>query len=194
MNYPIVKTIENLKTLQSKNPNKYIFEDGAGVMDIIDLEAELGIELPNSYKIFLNNFNGGFIDGSFQQNENEEVIDIDSKRWNSVSLFSLQEIMEVYTDKSQINWKLFDTEYEVYPFIPFCRTSIGELLIFVNSKEESPVFDAFHEEFPNSWGKLYDNFTNLFKDLISQNGNIITTSYDSPSAAEYLELIRKSEN
>jgi len=186
----IEKTIDLLHKKNEEKSENCFFNECAQTMDIIDFEADLGIKLPLSYIIFLESFDGGFMCGNYEAKMVKENNDFEGAKWNSVSFFGLEEIRKIYEDKSLMNWKLFDTKYEVYPFIPFCRTSIGELLIFANplSKErESPVFDAFHEEFPNDWGMLFNNFTELFEAYVNSNGYIPTTSYDKPTVLEFVE-------
>jgi len=188
--YRIVKTIDLLDEKIEEMPDRAIFNEAAGAEDIMDLEVDLGITLPLSYKIFLNNYDGGFLCGKYQAQMIKEDGNFEGAEWNSIHLFGMEEIRSVYEDKSLMNWKLFDEKYDVYPFIPFCRTSTGELLIFVNLLDKSgecPVFDAFHEEFPNSWGMLFNNFTDLFEAYVNSNGYIPTTSYMKPTAAEFIE-------
>lgn len=185
MLYPIVESIEKLQKLIEEKPEICFFEEEAGVDEIMDLEDELGIIIPYSYKIFLNNFNGGFICNFAGKSE----ADYDSLKWNSLNLFSMEEIRYEYNRLSDMDWKIFGDNYDDYPFIPFCRTNAGELLIFVNPLDENiecPVFDAFHEEFPSDWGMLYKNFTDFFKAYVESEGQIKTTSYESPTAEEYL--------
>jgi hypothetical protein len=38
--------------------------------------------------------------------------------------------------------------------------------------QESPVFDAFHEENPTQWRKLYATFAHFFIDYVESRGNI----------------------
>lgn len=188
--HKIEKTIELLHQKVEEFPDNCYLNDFAPTMDIVDFEVDLGIKLPLSYIIFLENYNGGFICGNYQSKMIKEHGDFEGARWNSVTLLSLDEIREIYENKSSMNWKLFDKKFDVYPFIPFCRTSIGELLVFanpLNKDRESPVFDAFHEEFPNDWGMLFNDFSELLKVYIENNGNIPTTSYKKPTAIEFVQ-------
>jgi len=190
--YRIVKTIDLLDEKIEVMPDRAIFNEGASVTDIIDLEVDLGILLPLSYKIFLNNYDGGFLCGKYQAKMIKEDGDFEGAEWNSVHLFGLEEIRSVYEDKSLMNWKLFGKKYDVYPFIPFCRTSTGELLIFANPLDkdmECPVFDACHEEFPSDWGILFDNFTGLFEAYVYSNGYIPTISYKKPTVEEFIRQV-----
>ncbi len=171
----IEKTIKILDEKIEERPDNYFFNECAQTMDIVDFEAEFGINLSLSYIIFLESYDGGFICGNYQAKMIRENDNFEDAKWNSTTFFGLDEIREIYENKSSMNWKLFDEKHDVYPFIPFCRTSIGELLIFANplSKErESPVFDAFHEEFPNDWGMLFPNFTELLENYVNSNGYI----------------------
>lgn len=189
MSHKIVSTIDLLRDNILRKPDKFFFNEAAAAMDILEFEVELGVDLPFSYKIFLNNFDGGFVADTYQSKMIIKDGNIEGARWNSNHIFSLNEIREIYEDRSAKNWKLFDTRLDIYPFIPFCRTSIGELLIFaipLDEKFESPVFDAFHEEFPSSWGKLYDNFSELFEHYVKNDGQIKTTSYDPPTADDFI--------
>lgn len=182
---------QSLKLLENKiieSPNNYYFNNPATEEEIGECEAQLNIHLPNSYKTFLKSFNGGFICGNYQAKMIKEDGNFEDAQWNSNHIFGLGELCEAYGDKSLLNWKADKNEYDQYPFIPFCRTEIGELLIFLNplKQNESPVFDACHEEFPNSWGILYNNFDKFLNAYILNEGKINTTSYNSPTAEEYL--------
>ena len=126
MSYKIVETIDLLKKKIEEMPDNCFFNEPADVGEIMDFENDLEIQLPYSYKIFLNNFNGGFICGSYQAKMIKEDGNFEDARWNSIHLFGLEETRDVYEDKGFINWKLFEEKFDVYPFIPFCRTSIGE--------------------------------------------------------------------
>ena len=38
--------------------------------------------------------------------------------------------------------------------------------------QDSPVFDAFHEERPKDWALLYPTFAHLFIDYVERQGDI----------------------
>lgn len=185
----IEKTIKLLNQKIEESPGNCIFKECAQTMDIVNFEAEFGINLPLSYIIFLESYDGGFICGNYQAKMISENDNFEDAKWNSTTFFGLDEIREIYENKSSMNWKLFEKKYDVYPFIPFCRTSIGELLVFanpLNSNRESPVFDAFHEEFPRDWGTLFPSFSELLENYLSNNGTIPTSSYEKPTALEFV--------
>jgi len=119
---------------------------------------------------------------------------LETASWNSINLFSLSEIEEEYADLSLRSWNFFGPSSEIYPFIPFARTAIGELLIFVNPLDkfgECPVFDAFHEESPSDWGSLYPDFSLFLSDYVKNDGFLKTISYNHPTAEEYLDKLSK---
>lgn len=199
MNEHIKKNVlETVRLLEEKiktRPELYFFNDGAEILEIIDFEVETGIILPYSYKCYISYFNGGFISRFPLENPSEDIDQLETLEWNSNHIFGLDEIRIHYRKLKGMNWKNYDENPEHYPFIPVCQTESGEYLIFVNplnKDEESPVFDAFHEEFPSSWGVLYDNFSELLNDYVSLEGLIDTTSYDEPTVAEYLKKAKDS--
>jgi hypothetical protein len=181
---------------QIEDASEYFhFNEAATVNEILDLEAECGFVLPKSYRKFLNYFNGGFI-SAFPV---PAKLSFESARWNSNILMGTEEIRAEYEKLSTRRWKISSKNYNPYPFIPFCRTSENELLIFVsspNDKNESHVFDAFHEEWPESWGCLYPSFIHLLNDYLVSNGGISKISNKPPFAEEYLNqvLLNNSEN
>ncbi len=194
MNEQIKKNVlETVRLLAEKikaNPELYFFNDGADILEIIDFEVETCIILPYSYKCFISYFNGGFISRLPLKNPAENIGELETLEWNSNHIFGLDEIAEHFQKLKGMNWKNYDENPEHYPFIPVCQTESGEYLIFVNllnKDEESPVFDAFHEEFPSSWGTLYNNFGELLSDYVHLEGLIDTTSYEEPTVAEYLK-------
>jgi tetratricopeptide (TPR) repeat protein len=84
-----------------------------------------------------------------------------------------------------------------YPFIPFCTTKTNEYLVFINlSKEEteSVVLDAFHEESPDTWGVVADNFVDFLNEYINSNGNPdVLGDEDQGVATDYTELSEEDE-
>ncbi len=195
MRHRIIGILEQLEKKIEEMPQHCFFNEAAGVHEIIDMEVDLDIVLPYSYKCFLNNYDGGSISGApfgtVEINEDGSRV----KGLLGADIFGVQELCKVYTDKSLMRWKLYQEDGHPYPFIPFCRTMNGELLIFVSTPEdgttESPVFDACHEEFPDSWGMLYRSFSEFLETYIRSNGYVRTISYDSPTAGQFLEEIKK---
>ncbi|MEJ2637013.1 MAG: SMI1/KNR4 family protein [Calditrichia bacterium] len=178
------------KKIEEIPPNCH-FNEPADVIEIIDTEVDLGIELPFSYKCFLNQSNGGYISGAklgrIETDKNGDRV----KGLVGAEIFGLDTLKEVYEYRELMNWKLGSEERKPYPFIPFARTDLGELLIFVTGSsqngEESPVFDACHEEFPDSWGTLYPTFADFLAAYIQSNGYIRSISYDDPTAEDFYQ-------
>ena len=137
-------------------------------------EKRNGIRLPNSYKLFLEYANGGMI----VRDALEEIIkrdkDFETAKWNANCLLSLNEMEEAYNKMIDRSYDVTARFGEIYPFIPFFKTSINEYLVFINlSKKdaESPVFDAFHEEQPDTWGQVAKNFTEFLNNYLDDNGD-----------------------
>ncbi len=188
----LLEVINRIEAYTDEKPDKFFFNEGAYAEDILDFEAEHNILLPYSYKVFLNRINGGFISQISVPNS----VQLETAPWNSINLFSLSEIEEEYSDLSLRRWKFYGPATQVYPFIPFGRTAIGELLIFVNplnENNECPVFDAFHEEPPANWGSLYSDFSLFLDDYVRNDGHIKTISYNHPTVMDYLEKLSKED-
>jgi len=184
----LLEVIDRIEVYSEEKPNKFFFNEAAYATDILDFEVEYDISLPYFYKVFLNRINGGFISQIFVPDSSQ----IETASWNSINLFSLTEIEEAYSDLSLQSWKFLGPSTQVYPFIPFARTAIGEWLIFVNPGDkdiESPVFDAFHEEFPADWGSLYPDFSRFLDDYVKNEGCLKTISYNQPTAEEFLDKL-----
>ena len=182
----MLQVIDKIEIKNVERPDKYFFNEGAPAMDILDFEAEYDIELPYFHKVFLNRLDGGFISQIKVSNSTE----LETAAWNSINLFSLSEIEEAYLDLSLRNWKIIGPAPEIYPFIPFARTAIGELLIFVNPLDkynECPVFDAFHEDPSEDWGCLYTDFSLFLADYVKNDGVLKTISYEHPTVTEYMK-------
>ena len=182
----LIRNIEKINVSIENQSDAYFFNEPAQTMDIFDFEIEHDITLPLSYKIFLENFDGGFI----SQIPVKSASDIETARWNSINLLGLSEIEEGLSKISLRGWQYDDSPEGTNMYIPFCHTAIGELLIFVNTHDEHgecPVFDAFHEEQPRDWGCVYDNFSNFLNSYIKNNGRVKTQSYEEPSALNYIQ-------
>ncbi|MBD3224132.1 MAG: hypothetical protein GF313_05345, partial [Caldithrix sp.] len=61
MNLVLSECIREIKRLKIKHPYRVHFQSPADENDIQAMEAQFGIQLPQSYKSFLKHFNGGFI-------------------------------------------------------------------------------------------------------------------------------------
>lgn len=173
-----------------ENPRRYLFSPGIGEEDIIRIEKITGLKLPNSYRIFLTHYNGGYILPNTVSGKCLSQEQLEDYRWNSLVIFSLEELYQKYQNLSEQKWKLgYDWE-GVYPIIPCCHTRDQEILIFIqplDSSNESPVFDAFHEDFPSSWGQLYPDFSTFLEEFLDSDGNLSTiASGDEPSVSSLL--------
>jgi tetratricopeptide (TPR) repeat protein len=83
-------------------------------------------------------------------------------------------MMQEYIDLSDRQWKLYQWE-GIYPVIPFGRTTINELLVFIlplDDNNESPVFDAFHEDPMNDWGVISVDFAEFLERYLDTKGQL----------------------
>jgi hypothetical protein len=164
--------LSRLASLTAENPTRCFFNPPATTGDIARAETQLNLVLPNSYKQFLANFNGGFISlvGDFVG----APWDRESAAWNSNTFLGLAELVNAYQEMRD-NWQLDLNWPGAWPYIPFCHTEGQEFLVFsqIDAKTpESAVLDAFHEIWPQEWKILYPDFPALLEDYIERKGKI----------------------
>ena len=166
----IEKAIEKLKTKIDSIQGKYFFNDPAEWGDVTDVEDNLNIVLPISFKTFLAYFNGGFI-SLFNP---EKKLDFETNAWNSNTILSLSEMESAY---EKIEYKFLDEEVR---FIPFLQTNGQEYLAFrwpfKEGTSESKIYDIWHEGFPSEWDSqiVYKDFAELFTEYVNDDGIIQT--------------------
>jgi hypothetical protein len=160
--------IDQLNREIAGSPDSAFFNDPADDKLISGLEKKHKIRLPDSFKEFLKNCNGGFM--AIIDNDGE--IEIDDLAWNSNYILAVELIDELYEG---INYK---TEGMDVRYIPFLHTPAGDYLGFRNPLEgsESKVYDLWHEAPAEDWGEsvLYESFADLLKEYIAGKGEIET--------------------
>lgn len=188
----INEVIEKLQDAVSKERLNGYFGTPNSAEKIGLFEKSFGVRLPNSFKTFLRNFDGGFIaDG-----EADSMImtgEFDEAKQISTRILSIDEIIEEYESLSLDDWKL-ESGYEgFYPYIPFCITPEDEKLVFVDNslrKEESNVLAAFHDAPASGWFVVSANFTDFLENYFNTGGH--PDLYGNPSethAEEWLDLL-----
>jgi tetratricopeptide (TPR) repeat protein len=163
------------------------FNDPADMAAVDDFENKHGVRLPVTHKAFLAYANGGMI-------VNDSLVgilregDFETAAWNANYLLSIREITEAYDSFARRR----SGSMPACPYIPFCRSSTGEYLVFVNTGDgdaESPVFDAFHEEPPESWGLVANDFTDFLESYFDKQGYPDMMGDESKGvAADYMAL------
>lgn len=186
----IQDVLQRLDRLIGDGPAHCRFNDPASSQEIRALEKRLSIRLPASYKAFLEFTNGGMIMSESLYSLLQKDNDLDTIKWNANYLYSLEELEENYRSMSSWNLGYPGESIIPFPFIPFCHTTAGEQLVFVNLKneeKESPVLDAFHEDIPEEYGLVADSFTEFLDEYIDTNGypDVLGDLADG-SAADYL--------
>lgn len=150
------------------------FQAPANSEKITLFEKKFRVNLPHSYKKFLLKFNGGLMLYFYRKKLSGNRDNFKQYKGESVCFLSIEELTEKYVDLKDQEWKVDKETANPYPLIPFCSLPNNELLVFVNGKksgEESPVFDAFHEDFPSIWGIVAPDFTSFLTDYLHAMGN-----------------------
>lgn len=172
--------IDALQARAGANPQRYFFNLPTSTSDLDGLEADLGIRLPRSYRRFLERCNGGFI--TLLWDTTDELWDRETAEWNSNQLLGTDAIRAAYDDLQAIHdgWEGQYPEWKgQWPYIPLCHTSGQEWLVFRSGSAdapESPIYDAFHEVWPEEWGVLYHSFRDLLSDYLQREGRIDTVA------------------
>lgn len=167
------------------------FGHPVNIENIIHFEKRFGVILPQSYKKFLLQSNGGMMLHTLRNEIRENHVDYEMYKGESVYFFSIEELTKSYSDLKDREWKVSIETANPYPVIPFCSLPNNELLVFIHGEKsgnESPVFDAYHEEFPSTWGILAPDFTTFLSDYLDALGNPkIIGNEDVGVASDYFD-------
>jgi tetratricopeptide (TPR) repeat protein len=182
----IDKMIEYLDMYIGMQPYCY-FNDPTTAEKIASFEKMARIRLPKSYKTFLQFTNGGMIVDDFWDQKIKKENELDAAKWNSNCFLSLEEMKTEWNTMKNRNFGVSQQDRIIYPFIPFLRTRINEHLIFVcNSdlKDESHVFEAYHDAPPDTWGVVAQNFSEFLYNYLKSNGepNMMGDEYEGVAA------------
>ncbi len=155
----LISTLDELKLAKLNSEGKSIevsFElnEPANIADIMNVEKELGIKLPDSYKEFLKNYNGA------------RLFDYDGL--DGFIILGTKDILKV----NNFAKATFDEDW-LESIIIFAKY-IGEsnYLGFDSSKiqSECAVIDCFFEELPENWIQIAINFDNFLERIVEHQG------------------------
>ncbi|MBE9485259.1 MAG: SMI1/KNR4 family protein [Bacteroidetes bacterium] len=166
--------ISRLDRLIGDGPPRCHFNNPASSEDIAAFEKRHGIRLPESYKTFLEFTNGGMIVSEELHMIIKQDKDLETAKWNANYLYGLDEMEKEYEDMESWNFGIPAQNIATYPFIPFCHTATGERLVFITlskDEKESQILDAYHEETPETWGVVADDFVEFLDDYTKTYGN-----------------------
>lgn len=170
-------TFPNIKKLEEKvrqGTPKYDFNARLDLDVIETFEKAYGIVLPESYKQFLERFNGGLV----SRWESASYVDMtefepDHPSRDSFKLFSLEELIDKYTSLRLDDWLMGKDFFGTYPIIPICRTPKQEILFTLSNKDlsdESPVFASYQESGKYTCIKVAADFNHFLGFYIESEG------------------------
>lgn len=193
----IQQAISKFDVMIADGQTRGYMNNPAKIEDIDAFEERHGVKLPPSYKTFLLFCNGGMMYDDSLHDMYVKDKDLEALKWNTNYLLSLEELEEHYNDMASWNFGIPAQSINTYPFIPFCHTASGERLVFINSyvpDEESCVLDAYHEEAPETWGVVAQNFTEFLIEYCASNGkpNVLGDLEDG-TALDSLEILLENE-
>lgn len=188
----IEEVIQHLRKSIKKGELKEYFGRQVDIEVIELFEVAFNVQLPDSFKIFISQFNGGFI----PDNEADNMIltnEFDEAKRISTRILSIEEIIEEYESMLLDDWKLKPGFEGFYPYIPFCITADNEKLVFVDNYkqvDESRVYAAFHDDPASAWLPTANDFTEFITDYINNKGEPSLYNHKAELYAEdYLYIL-----
>jgi len=171
------RIFSNIKRLKKKEENKtpkFNFNTGIARDKIELFEKAFGVVMPESYKQFLEKYNGGMILEE-EKSYYEDMTDWepDGPKYSSFYLFALDELQAKYIETTTEDWLLDGYIKGNYPFIPICTTPKQGLIFVISQKgleNESPVFINYDKSDSSTCTKIADNFNTFLGYYIEADG------------------------
>lgn len=185
----------NIKSLEEKvwqGTPKYNFNIRLDIEEIETFEKAYGIVLAESYKMFLERFNGGMI----TEFESSYYIDMtewepDGPKWSSNYLYELEKIHDEYRDLKLDNILLDQNFKGIYPIIPIGKTANQELIFQLSQKgqqKESPVFVSFDNSNLGKSEQIATDFNRFLGAYIQHNGfPPLAANSNNPLCIDYIK-------
>jgi tetratricopeptide (TPR) repeat protein len=171
-NFNTEKVLEWLDLYIGREPYCY-FNNPTTAEKIASFEKMARIRLPESYKAFLMFTNGGMIVNHDLDTIIKRDHDLATAKWNANCLLSLEDMKTEWNNMKNTNFGVSQKDRAIYPIIPFFKTNTNEYLVFISIFDksiESPVFDAFHEEPPEMWGLVANDFNEFLYNYLQKKG------------------------
>ncbi|QGY47498.1 tetratricopeptide repeat protein [Maribellus comscasis] len=179
------------------------FSSPANELKINIFERINQVQLPDSFKKFLLEYNGGMMLYDYQADFIQTQADFDLYKKESVYLLSIEEITEKYANMVSLAVQRGNNIHP-YPFIPFCTLPDKSFLSFVSlsdSHTESPVFIGTHRQSEKLWNWVSSGFPDFLKHYMDKNGHPEFSDTDVNKNAHHFfnalgvgEEIRKGAN
>lgn len=169
----MMEHVQRLRVFIAAHPDISVFAPGASPEAVAEAEAEIGVALPDDYKAFLTQFDGGFISLCGAKSDarwNEE-----SARNGSIWLFGLEKLVEEFHEQEEV-WTLHGDWPGKWPYVLFCQVAGHELLVFSppGASGARTVIDAWHEWGPHEWKVLQPSFASFLDALVAGAGRTNT--------------------
>ncbi len=166
--------INKLKEKRIKGSSKFNFNTRLNTNKINAFETAYGILFPDSYKQFMEEFNGGM----FLEYEQSYYIDMtdwepDGPKWSSFYFYTLEELQEEYIALSFECNLISDDVMDSFPLIPICNTPNQETIMLVSQNglsNESPVFISNDISDMSTYVQIDENFGSFLGKIIDHEG------------------------
>ncbi len=170
----ISSNIEIIEKRICEISSRYRFNrnNDTGKPDII--EKAYRLIFPPTYKQFLSHFNGGMI---LEHNESYYTDmtewEPDSPKMSSYYFFTMEELINRYSDLKYENGMFSDDFNGIFPMIPICTTPNQDIILILSQRGldiESPVFITSDPKDMNTFAKINTNFNDFLGLLLKYNG------------------------
>jgi hypothetical protein len=131
----------------------FLLNPSAELNDIIKVENELGVPLPNSYKNFLRLYNGAKI--------------FDYEGLDGFIILGTNDLMEA----NKLVAETFEDDWVDYLIMFAKYIGEGNYLAFDVRNGEYNIVDCFTEELPKEWNQIDVNFDSFLENIIKNEGN-----------------------
>jgi hypothetical protein len=149
------------------HPKTAVFEPPASDAQIADAERSLTLPIPDDYKSFLRQFDGGFL---IQDGTREDWVDKEHAAWNSNQLMGCAGLAWATEMLKDMYWIDLDLPWE---HVGFCHTDGQQFLAFAPASHPSPgaVLRVSEGEMPEDWTAIYPTFAAFLDAFLRLEGH-----------------------
>ena len=166
--------IKKLEEMRRQGREKFNFNARLDIDKIETFEKAYRIAFPESYKQFLSNFNGGMIleEPEYFYTDMTDW-EPDGPKWSSFYFYTLDELIDEYSDLKSESGMFGDDYKGVFPIIPICNSPKQETIMLVSQKgleKESPVFISDDISDMSTYVQIDENFESFLTKIIDNEG------------------------
>ena len=146
--------LRRLRQYVTAHPQTAVFDPPANDSQIADAEQVLKLPIPDDYKRFLRQFDGGFL---IRDRTRNDWVSKEHEAWNSNQLMGCTGLSWATDALKDMYWINLDVPWE---HVGFCHTEDQQFLAFAPPSHPSPgaVLRVIEGEMPPNWDAIYPTF------------------------------------